>query len=104
MLARTKAGLELMESAARDGALVIERDVTARDMDDYQPHQVDKKHAVWARHLGLKTVGKLVPEVRRLRIEELARENGVPENLRQARGTRRRVREGRTSEPAPKPE
>ncbi len=104
VLARTKAGLELMEAAERDGALVIERDVTARDMDDYQPHQVDKKRAVWARHLGLRTVGKLAPEVRRLRIEELALENGVPENLRQARGTRRRVRAGRTSEPAPRPE
>jgi coenzyme F420 hydrogenase subunit beta len=104
VLARTRAGLELMEAAERDGALVIERDVTARDMDDYQPHQVDKKRAVWARHLGLRTVGKLAPEVRRLRIAELARENGVPENLRQARGTRRRVREGRTSEPTPRPE
>jgi coenzyme F420 hydrogenase subunit beta len=93
-----------MAAAERDGALVIERDVTARDMDDYQPHQVDKKRAVWARHLGLRTVGKLAPEVRRLRIAELAKENGVPENLRQARGTRRRVREGRTSEPTPRPE
>ena len=104
VLARTKAGLELMEAAAKDGALIIERDVTARDMDDYQPHQVDKKRAVWARHLGLKTVGKLAPEVRRLRVAELAKENGVPENLRQARGTRRRVREGKTSEPTPRPE
>ena len=104
VLARSRAGLELLEAAARDGALVIERDVTARDMDDYQPHQVAKKRAVWARHLGLRTAGRLAPEVRRLRIAELAKENGVPENLRQARGTRRRAREGRTGEATPRPE
>jgi coenzyme F420 hydrogenase subunit beta len=104
VLARTRVGLELLEAAARDGALVIEGEATARDMDDYQPHQVAKKRAVWARHLGLRSVGRLAPEVRRLRIAELARDNGVAENLRQARGTRRRAREGRTSEPTPRPE
>ncbi len=103
VLARTPAGLELLEAAARDGALVIERDVTPRDMDDYQPHQVAKKRAVWARHLGLRTAGKLAPEVRRLRIAELAKENGVGENLRQARGTRRRARDDKTGEPTPRP-
>jgi coenzyme F420 hydrogenase subunit beta len=104
ILARTRTGLDLMEAAERDGALVIERDVSARDMDDYQPHQVNKKRAVWARHLGLRTVGRLAPEARRLRIAELAKDNGVTENLRTARGTRRRVREGKTSEPTPRPE
>jgi coenzyme F420 hydrogenase subunit beta len=103
VLARTPAGLELMEAAARDGALVIERDITARDMDDYQPHQVAKKYAVWARHAGLKAAGKLTPEVARLRIAELAREAGLAANLAQARGTRRRAREGRSSEARPRP-
>jgi coenzyme F420 hydrogenase subunit beta len=102
VIARSRVGLELLEAAARDGALVIERDVTARDMDDYQPHQVAKKRAVWARHLGLRIAGRLAPDVRRLRIAELATENGVAENLRQARGTRRRAREGKTSEPTPR--
>jgi len=104
VLARTRAGLELMEAAAKDGALVIEGDVTARYMDEVQPHQVAKKRAVWARHLGLRTAGRLAPEVRRLRIAELAFDNGVSENLRQARGTRRRARAGKTSEPTPRPE
>jgi len=104
VLARSRLGLELLEAAARDGALVIEGDVSARDMDEVQPHQVAKKRAVWARHLGLRTAGKLAPETRRLRIADLARENGVPENLRQARGTRRRARAGRTSQPTPRPE
>ncbi len=104
IVARTRAGLDLMEAAERDGALVIEGDETARYMDEVQPHQVNKKRAVWARHLGLRTVGRLAPETQRLRIAELAKDNGVAENLRTARGTRRRVREGKTSEPTPRPE
>ncbi len=103
VIARTRVGLELLEAAARDGALVIERDITLRDMDLYQPHQVKKKLAVWARYAGLKAVGQLVPEVRRLRIEALAREAGLAANLREARGTRRRARQGRTKEPRPRP-
>jgi coenzyme F420 hydrogenase subunit beta len=103
VVARTRAGLELLEAAARDGAIVIEREITPRDMDLYQPHQVNKKHAVWARYVGLRTAGQLVPEVRRLRIEELARANGLAANLHEARGTRRRARQGRTREPRPRP-
>ena len=102
VIARTRAGLELLDAAVRDGALVVEGAMTPRDLDDYQPHQVSKKLAVRARLLGLRTVGRLVPEVRRLRIEELAQEAGRAENLRQARGTRRRAREGRSSEPTPR--
>jgi coenzyme F420 hydrogenase subunit beta len=102
VVARTRAGLELLEAAARDGAIVIEREITPRDMDHYQPHQVDRKHAVWARYVGLKTVEQLVPEVRRLRIEDLARDNDLAANLHEARGTRRRARQGRTKEPRPR--
>ena len=103
VIARTLAGLELIEAAARDGALVIERDITMRDLDDYQPHQVRKKYAVWARHLGLRTAGRLTPEVHGLRIQELAKQAGLRANLREARGTRRRAHQGRTSEPTPRP-
>ncbi len=104
VLARTAAGLELLAAAVGDGALEVECEITPRDMDHYQPHQVARKEAVWARHLGLRMAGKLAPETRRLRIAELARGKGLAENLRQARGTKRRVREGRTSEPTPRPE
>ena len=103
VVARTRAGLDLLEAAARDGSIVVEREITPRDMDLYQPHQVDRKHAVWARYVGLKAAGQLVPEVRRLRIEELARQNDLAANLREARGTRRRARQGRAKEPRPRP-
>ena len=103
IIARSRAGLELLEAAASDGALAIEREIGPRDLDLYQPHQVRKKRAVWARHAGLRAAGKLTPEVRRLRVEELARAAGLAANLRQARGTRRRAKEGRGCEPTPRP-
>lgn len=103
IIARTEMGVALIADAERDGALVIERDIGPRDMDTYQPHQVTKKYAVWARHAGLRAAGRLTPQTERLRIAELARAQGVAENLHQARGTRRRAQEGKTSEPTPIP-
>ncbi len=101
VIARTAAGLELMEAAAADGAITIESDITMRDMDDYQPHQVTKKHMAWARYAGLRASGQLFPQTKRLRIRELALENGLAENLCQAKGTKKRVQHGRNCEPTP---
>ena len=102
VIARTAAGAELLEAAEAAGYLTIERDIGPADMSDYQPHQVAKKRTVWARHAGLRAAGELAPETARLRIAELARENGFAANLAQARGTRQRVRAGKTREPTPK--
>ena len=71
-------------------------------MSLYQPHQVAKKMAVWARYAGLKAAGQLVPQTKRLRIAELARAAGLTANLMQARGSRRRAKEGRNREPTPR--
>ncbi len=101
VIARTAAGLELMEAAAADGAITLESDITMRDMDNYQPHQVTKKYMAWARYAGLRAGGQLFPQTQRLRIRELALENGLAENLRQAKGTNKRVQNGRNCEPTP---
>ena len=99
IIVRTRKGYELLEAAVRDGVLCLDQDLTPRDMDHFQPHQVRKKQAVWARLAGLKRAGQLVPSVERLRIRELARTAGFRANLAEARGTRQRVSEGRTTEP-----
>jgi coenzyme F420 hydrogenase subunit beta len=99
MMVRTRNGLELLTSAVRDGALILDQDLTPRDMDDFQPHQVRKKRAVWARLVGLRHAGQLVPTVERLRIRDVARTVGLGANLAEARGTRQRAHEGRTTEP-----
>ncbi|MEM7346391.1 MAG: Coenzyme F420 hydrogenase/dehydrogenase, beta subunit C-terminal domain [Chloroflexota bacterium] len=99
IIARTQIGLTLMESAIKEGALVIDQALTPRDMDNFQPHQVRKKKAVWARLAGLRQAGQITPQVSGLRIDSLARKNGLPNNLAEARGTLQRADEGRTREP-----
>ena len=101
VLARTARGWALMQDAARDGALVIEREASLGEISDWQPHQVRKKRAVWARYEGLKQAGKLVPETARLRLAELYDSNSPEENAQQTEGTLRRATEGKTSEPTP---
>lgn len=101
VVVRTERGRELMEAAGRDGALTFEYDVTPDEMSRYQPHQMRKKYAVWARYQGLLEEGRLAPRTERLRIRELAGELPESFHAQQREGTRRRVRDGRTSESTP---
>ncbi len=103
VIARTRAGEALLADAIRDGALTVDGDMGPVDMTDYQPHQVSKKKAVWARLAGLDAAGHLTPDVERLRIRELALDAGYEANLREARGSRMRARAGKASEPTPEP-
>jgi coenzyme F420 hydrogenase subunit beta len=101
IIARTVAGEELVAAAAADGALTIEYDIVPDIVSAYQPHQVNKKYAVWARHQGLADAGHIVPHTERLRIEELARDLPPSTNEFQREGTRKRVEIGKASEPTP---
>ena len=71
-------------------------------MSLYQPHQVNKKYAAWARHQGLGDAGRIVPQTARLRVEELAAELPEASNRFQREGTRQRVENGKASEPTPR--
>ena len=99
IIARTRKGVELLQAAIRDGVLTVDKILSPRDMDDFQPHQVRKKKAVWARLAGMRATGKPVPEVIGLRIEELATNNTLAANLEEARGARQRAKQGRMTEP-----
>ena len=101
IIARTRAGEELLSKAVADGALSIEYDITTDDMNIYQPHQMRKKYAVWARHQGLADEGRIKPRTARLRIEELAKELPNERNRYQRDGTRQRIQDGKVSEPEP---
>ncbi len=102
VIARTAAGLELLRSAISDGALVRQAAIGPDDMSTYQPHQVAKKYAAWARFTGLRAAGQLVPSTARLRLQELARQRRFTDNLSEARGTRVRARQGKATEPTPR--
>ena len=100
IIVRTQRGLELYRAALEAGAIAVEpRDVGFRDFDVFQPHQVRKKRAVWARLAGMRAAGQAVPQTYNLRVEECARLNSVAQNLHEARGARRRSRQGRLGEP-----
>jgi coenzyme F420 hydrogenase subunit beta len=103
ILVRSEVGRRLFEAALRDGAIAIDREIGPRDMDVFQPHQVRKKKAVWARLAGMRAAGMATPAVTGLRIEDLARANSLAENLTEARGSLRRAGAGRLGESAPKP-
>jgi coenzyme F420 hydrogenase subunit beta len=97
---RSARGLELYRAAVAAGAIVVEpREVSFRDFDDFQPHQVAKRRAVWARFAGMKAAGCAVPETVNLGLRDCARLNTVRQILDEARGARRRAREGRLGEP-----
>jgi coenzyme F420 hydrogenase subunit beta len=102
VIARSKVGEELLAAAIADGALTIEYNITADDMSIYQPHQMRKKYAAWARHQGLADEGRISPQTARLRIEELAQELPEDRNQYQRDGTRKRIRDGKVDEPTPK--
>lgn len=102
VLARTAKGADLVAAAVRDGALVLDRPLTPRDMDIFQPHQVRKKRRVWARITALKRAKRLAPNRSRLRAKRLALENeknneGI--NEREMEGTLQRIAAGRFDEP-----
>ncbi|UTW08563.1 Coenzyme F420 hydrogenase/dehydrogenase, beta subunit C-terminal domain [Pseudomonas benzenivorans] len=104
IIVRTRRGLELYQAALAAGAIKVEPTAVGfRDFDLFQPHQVRKKRAAWARLAGMKAAGKPVPELHNLRLIECAQLNSVADNLSEARGTRLRAKNGRLSEPRPSP-
>lgn len=101
LIARTREGEELITAAAEAGALTLEYDIVPDILSVYQPHQVNKKYAAWARHQGLGDAGRIVPQTARLRIEELAQDLPDETNEFQREGTRKRIENGKATEPAP---
>lgn len=99
VLARTEAGGNLFERAVADGAVKIVRAIGFRDLDDFQPHQVRKKQAVWARLEGMRAAGLATPRVARLRLEELAATSDKGANEREKQGAIERAAAGRLGEP-----
>ena len=91
IIVRTAAGEDLVASAVAAGELVLDRPITPREFDDFQPHQVRKKEALAARYQGLADSGIAPIETRGLRITELGRRLD-PERFEHERaGTRRRA-------------
>lgn len=93
VITRTKAGETLYQAALDAGALCQGTPITPREFDNYQPHQVRKKHALAARLRGLAAAGSPVYAHTGLRLGALDQGDMAEEN-----GTQQRVLTGRFRE------
>ena len=82
-IVRTKKGLDLMNDAAKAGFIHIGNKLKIEDIDDFQPHQVNKKKAVYARHLGMTKNDSPTINTKGLRIKELYKLNSEDFNKKE---------------------
>ncbi|MGB3403668.1 MAG: Coenzyme F420 hydrogenase/dehydrogenase, beta subunit C-terminal domain [Microcoleaceae cyanobacterium] len=99
IMVRTQTGQDLLDKAIKARAIAISKDITFRDLDYFQPHQVRKKNAAWARYVGMRSAGLHTPKTEGLRLEELALSQAQKHLLQEARGARERAKDGRLGEP-----
>ncbi|MEL7239605.1 MAG: Coenzyme F420 hydrogenase/dehydrogenase, beta subunit C-terminal domain, partial [Planctomycetota bacterium] len=104
--ARSGVGEDLLKRAFVAGALTRGNTIGIDDLNTFQPHQIRKREAVWARLAGHRAAmrgedahGTLTTQD--LGIDRIARDQQRTRLLNEARGTRRRVAAGRAREPKP---
>ena len=100
---RTATGVELVNAAVAAGYVTIQHEITPRWYDTCQHHHVVKKKYMRARWDGLHAEGRVSPRSYGLRLDAHARMNSAEVNAEQMEGTRRRLRNGKNTEPSPKP-
>ena len=91
-IVRTKKGLDLLNEAAKTGFIHIGDKLEIEDISDFQPHQVNKKKAVYARHQGMKKNNSPTINTKGLRIEELSKLNSVEFNQKEEDGIKSRIK------------
>ena len=88
---RTKKGYDLVHDARDTGYIKIGNHLKIEDINDFQPHQVSKKKAVYARHQGMKNVNRPTLNTKNLRIKELYDLNTKEFNENEAKGISSRL-------------
>ncbi|MDI3324763.1 Coenzyme F420 hydrogenase/dehydrogenase, beta subunit C-terminal domain [Pontibacterium granulatum] len=101
VIVRTSSGNDLMNAAVEAGFIETGDEITPRDMDFFQPHQVLKKQAGMARIEGLVEEGGLGIRCKGHRLAQIADTMDEDFLKRQRDGTRRRFRAGDSEEPTP---
>lgn len=95
VIARTQAGMELVDDAVESGYLVRDGGATITQLNHWQGHHVRKKIASEARYEGMRNEGQLGIETVDLR-NTLLRKRMAPEtDLRQVNGAQARIRAGK---------
>ena len=88
---RTKKGYDLVHDARDAGYIKIGNYLKIENINDFQPHQVSKKKAVYARHQGMKNVNRPTLNTKNLRIKELYDLNTKEFNENEAKGISSRL-------------
>ncbi len=91
-IVRTKKGLDLMNDAAKAGFIHVGDKLKIEDIDDFQPHQVNKKKAVYVRHLGMTKNNVPTINTKGLRIKELYKLNSEDFNKKEESGVSKRLK------------
>ncbi len=99
IIIRSPAGEALVQSAVASGCLELGEPIVPREFDDFQPHQVRKKHAIGARFAGMSEAGFPTIEASSLRLEKLAGNLAPDARSTQIEGIKQRIEAGRISEP-----
>jgi len=89
---RTKKGSDLFHEAVNAGYIKMGDQLEIKDIDDFQPHQVNKKKAVYARHEGMRKRNIPTVKTNGLRIKELYDLNSEEFNLKEEEGVSSRVK------------
>lgn len=92
VIVRSSRGEALLGAAFAVGDLVRGDEITPREFDDFQPHQVRKKHALKWRFLGMSDAGVQPVDATYLRIDELGEALATALALAQRNGTAERMR------------
>ena len=90
-IVRTTNGLDLLNEAIKANYIKKGDDLTIEDINDFQPHQVNKKKAVYARHEGMRKQNIPTVKTNGLRIKELYDLNSEEFNLNEEEGISSRV-------------
>ena len=90
-IARTQKGLELMNNTIDANYIKKGNKLSIEEINDFQPHQVKKKQAVFARHRGMKINNLPTIETNGLRIKELYDLNDEEFNINEEEGISKRV-------------
>jgi coenzyme F420 hydrogenase subunit beta len=91
-IVRTKNGLVLLNETAKAGYIKIGDELKIEDINDFQPHQVNKKKAVYARHAGMRKKDIPTIDTNGLRIKELYDLNSRKFNLKEEEGISSRIK------------
>ena len=93
-IVRTGAGRELLDDAVAAGAITLDGELTIADLDNFQPHQLKKRHAVRARYAAMADAGLPYPATEDPGLDTVSHPAGSESYEREKAGTTERLSRG----------